>query len=420
MEAKDGHLLEDLGSFGLGPLDQWADRTMADTTSLWVVEQLEFYRNTNNTAYLHANFPTVANAVKWMVANANTNGQGLPYRLVCTYDIIDFSQYDTTTFNSFIYLAAMRAAEEMAVVVGDTATRDTALRAFVTGQAQVLRLLWNSSLGYFRAYTGHDALMGDCLYGQMLALHHGLGWLIAPQYIQAHLAAELKFNGDAYGIKVVTGRHNPPPVRLSRADAPRLASLSRRLAQGVDRMYELNERSGFDTQDDVIWLGAAPDWSYLQVVLSSNGTVLPPAQLAAALAPTQAQLVNYRDRLRDLWNIVGITSPADWGTDEALHGMPYVTSHYGFVMTDYYLLPGLSGQATDIPNGSLTFTPVFPCPFTVPLLLAGTTGTVSCQGGTYTVTIAFGSLTLPAGGLVVNGRPYAKAVALGPGASVTW
>ena len=210
-QATDGHLWEDLGSFGLGPLDKWADRIMADTTTLWIMEQYEYYINTNKTAYLASNYNTIKRALGWIMANANINKQGLPYKLVCTYDIIAFDQYNTTTFNSFIYLASLRAGEKIAQVMGDSAFVEIVQAAFAYGQSQLYKLLWNSTHDYFRAYTGGDAIMGDCLYGQMLAHHNGLGWLADTDKIQAHLKAELLYNGDPYGIKVVTGRHEPPP-----------------------------------------------------------------------------------------------------------------------------------------------------------------------------------------------------------------
>jgi non-lysosomal glucosylceramidase len=428
-----GFLYEDLGSFGLGPLDKWGDRIMADTTSLWVVEQWELFLNTNNSAYMLQNLPTVRRAVDWMVANANTNAQGLPWRLVCTYDIINFDQYNATTFNSFIYLAALRAAQELGSAAGDRALVERCDEAIHTGQTQLRALLWNETYSYFRAYTGGNAIMGDCLYGQMLAHHLGLGWLADPAMVAAHLAAELRFNGDPHGIKVVTGRHTPPPLdartphtRAGLSDdmpvtltPPR--TWSRRLEQGWDRMVALSQQSGIDTQDDVIWLGAAPDWSYLQIAVAGKSGPWNASALTAALAPAAAQLTHYRDTLRDLWNIVGIIGAADWPGDDLLRSMPYVTSHYGFVMTDYYLLPLLAGQQVDMPHGRLSFAPVYPCPFSVPLLLVNTTGIVACdKNNVLSVEIAFGMLRLPAGGLSVSGRTYRDAVNLSPGQRVTW
>eukprot|EP00048_Salpingoeca_helianthica_P016203 m.230998 g.230998 ORF g.230998 m.230998 type:complete len:1044 (-) comp18208_c0_seq1:66-3197(-) len=419
-----GYLYEDLGSFGLGPLDQWADRIMGDTTSLWVVEQWELFSNTNDTAYLLQHMSIIRNAVRWMISNANTHNQGLPWRLVCTYDIIDFDQYNTTTFNSFIYLAALRAAQEMALAVGDQTLANTCTAAIRTGQAQLKALLWNATHQYFRAYTGGDAIMGDCLYGQMVAHHLGLGWLMPPAMLTAHLAAELKYNGDPRGIKVVTGRHTPPPLRDGVRAAPALnrpQTVSRRVAQAWEPMVQTSIKTGFDTQDDVIWLGAAPDWSYLQIAVSGRTSPWAPTALSSALAPAAAQLQWYRDGLRDLWNIVGIISASDWGSDPAYHSMPFITSHYGFVMTDYYLLPLLAGQQVDMPRGKLTFTPAYACPFNVPLLLVNTTGLVSCDiQNTYTLEVRFGSLTLPAGGLSVQGKVYPAPLHLGPGEKVTW
>jgi len=341
-----------------------------------------------------------------MISNAKTNNQGLPYRLTCTYDIINFEQYDTTTFNSMIYLATMQACRSMAKVMGDSATLNLCTDALQVGQTNIIKYLWNNTMNYFRAYSGGNAIMGDCLYGQMIAHHLGLGWSVDTEKIKMHLAAELKYNGDQYGIKVVTGRHNPPPLDITPGS-------SLRVKQGMKKMVELRDRYGYDGQDDVLWLGAAPDWSYLQIATQNSA-------IATALQPTEKQLVNLRDRLRDLWNIVGIMTASDWGPDDSIHGMPYVTSHYGFVMTDYYLLTVLSGQQTNIPGGSLKFNPVYDCPFNVPLLIVNTTGVVSCSNGMYKVSISYGKLSLPANGLSVNGKPYPQVVSLVAGQSVTW
>jgi hypothetical protein len=294
----------------------------------------------------------------------------------------------------------------MAQVMSDSATLNLCTNALQVGQTNIIKLLWNSTLNYFRAYTGGDAIMGDCLYGQMVAHHLGLGWLVDTEKIKMHLAAELKYNGDQYGIKVVTGRHTPPPLDLT-------STSSLRVKQGLKQIQTLRDRLGYDGQDDVLWLGAAPDWSYLQIATQNS-------DITTALQPTEKQLVNLRDRLKDIWNIVGIMTPSDWGPDEGIHGMPYVTSHYGFVMTDYYLLTILSGQQTNIPGGSLKFNPVYGCPFNLPLLMVNTTGVVSCANGMYKVSISFGELKLPANGLSVNGKPYTQAVSLVAGQSVTW
>ena len=91
------------------------------------------------------------------------------------------------------------------------------------------------------------------------------------------------------------------------------------------------------------------------------------------------------------------------------------------MLTDYYLTYALSGQQTNLPAGTLSFVPLYACPFNLPFGLVGGEGTVSCDGsGTYTFYLAFGTLTLPAGGLSVNGKVYAGAVNLIGGQNISW
>ena len=91
------------------------------------------------------------------------------------------------------------------------------------------------------------------------------------------------------------------------------------------------------------------------------------------------------------------------------------------MLTDYYLVYALSGQQLNLPAGTLSFAPLFACPTSLPFGLIGGEGTISCDAaGAWTLSLAFGNLTLPPGGLSAGGRAYAGAVALGKGGSVTW
>ena len=53
----------------------------------------------------------------------------------------------------------MRAVEELSKVANDTALNAAAAAALTYGQASMQSLLWNSTHGYYRAYTGGDAIM---------------------------------------------------------------------------------------------------------------------------------------------------------------------------------------------------------------------------------------------------------------------
>ena len=91
------------------------------------------------------------------------------------------------------------------------------------------------------------------------------------------------------------------------------------------------------------------------------------------------------------------------------------------MLTDYHLLYALSLQRLDVVAGTLSFAPLFACPFALPFVAMGREGTVACSAaGQYSLGLAFGSLNLPAGGLSVNGKVYTAPLALTAGESVTW
>jgi len=63
----------------------------ADTTTIWIIELLELYLHTGDVSFLEELYPIVPGAVQWQIgASAQL---GLPYELVCTYDILDLQQY---------------------------------------------------------------------------------------------------------------------------------------------------------------------------------------------------------------------------------------------------------------------------------------------------------------------------------------
>jgi hypothetical protein len=312
--AADGHVNENPG---FRPGQSGGGRVMGDTTTIWLLEMLEIYQHTGEMTLLQELWPQVVRATHWQIDVAAASG--LPAHLVCTYDILGMEVYNSTTFNSVLHLAAMKAVQAMAAAVGDAATAAAAGASFASTRAAIKAQLWNSTFSYFRAYTGGDAVMADSLYGQVVASAHGLGLLLDAGDMAAHLAAELKYNGNRFGLTVVTGRHTPPPI------AP-------------DVRAPLRDRAGTtaDMQDSAVWQGGAPDWSAVALALNAADPALGPAfgNVTAALEPTRLQSENWRSRLNSLWDIAGLTSTDDpsYG-DENTRGMPLCTSHYSFMLT---------------------------------------------------------------------------------------
>ena len=400
--------------------DRCGGRRMGDVTSIWVLEVLEIYLHGGNVTRLQQAWPAVVAGVKWSIAMSAA--YGLPAHLVCTYDILAMESYNTTTFNGVLHLAMMKAAIKLAgdPAINDAGTAAIASAAYDRGVTAMTTLMWNTTLGYFRAYTGGEAIMSDCLYGQQVALAHGLGWLLPKDMIASHLAAEAKYNLNAFGLTTVTGRHTPPPEPAAAEEGDAVAR--RKAAKAADKrafMQGLGELRGRgDGQDDAVWMGAAPTWSCLALQLGAAGPA--GTNVTAALEPTRLELENYRTRLASMWDLTGLSTTSDWG-DDSVNGQPFCTSHYGFMLTDYYILYALSGQALDVPAGTLSFAPVYACPMSVPFGALGREGSLSCDAsGKFTFALAFGDLALPAGGLSANGRVYPNAVSLTGGQSVSW
>ena len=74
-----------------------------------------------------------------------------------------------------------------------------------------------------------------------------------------------------------------------------------------------------------------------------------------------------------------------------------------------------------MPRGRLSFEPMFAPPYVLPLLILNCEGSIrAATNGTFEVSVAFGSLVLPAGGLSVGGVPCPRAVQLSAGESLAW
>jgi non-lysosomal glucosylceramidase len=362
------------------PYDQHGGRRMGDVTTIFILETLELYRWTNDLAFLKDMYPHVLAGVKWQLNVSSSFG--LPEHLQCTYDIPNMNQYPTTTFNSFMHLAALRACMELALLMNDTTTYNTCYEPFTLAIKQINQLLWyNDSMetGYFLAYTGgagEKAIFTDALYGQVLAFTYGLGALYNTSTMQRHLDSEVRLGDTPYGLRMLTGRE---PLT--------------------------------NPQDNSIWMGASQDWSVLNLWLNVDPD--------SALTQSGKGLNHVRQTLNDQWNTHGIYASDGYG----IGGKPWITAHYGFHMVLWHLPFAISGQYTDLAKGILLFSPKLQAPYTLPVLIPNTFGsinaTVLSNGQTsYTLTLTIGSLSLNQ--LAINNVKYPGSVKLIAGQSVQW
>ena len=150
-QGADGRVAECLAGFGHGPLDQPTGRAMGDTTSLFVLEVFELWRQGADTAataaLLQSLYPSVRKAVQWMVANAAKDGYNLPQYLTTTYDHFGWERQRGVVYNAHIYLVSLRAGQELAKAAADAETEARARVAIALAQAAVVSedVFWNAS-----------------------------------------------------------------------------------------------------------------------------------------------------------------------------------------------------------------------------------------------------------------------------------
>ncbi|XP_020625895.1 uncharacterized protein LOC110063277 isoform X1 [Orbicella faveolata] len=408
-QSKDGHIVETLAAgcysrtrkIDSGPAIQ---RLMGDVTTVFVVETYHIYLWTNDSEFLRDMWPHVVKAVDWMIFKG-TQGTGLPYKLQCTYDQLDLNLYDHNIFNSFLYVLALRAAQELCNIMDDHSLWKEVTIAMEFARYTISEELWSEEDGYYHAWWDKQKgsaswLMSDSLYAQVWAYTLGLGHLDEPNRLRSHLMKELEINDTPYGLRVMA---TDPPTNKSVGSCPKDISTA-----------QLNNRVALH---ESIWIGSSPDWTTLQIHLGFDAQ--------DALQQAKKAINHVRSGLNDQWNFHGLYS----GTGYGLDGLPWCTSHYTFHMVLWHIPFALSGQSFSAPNATLSFDPKLPCPYKVPFYTPFATGTLQCtflhiphrknqETKKFEILSTSGDISLQV--LEVSGFQYPSAITIKQGKEVTW
>ena len=319
-----------------------------DSATLLILSIYRDYLWTADRTFLDALWPAAKRTAQWQIDRCAR--YGLPDRLVNTYDLWDLelgveSIPDLISYNAFLHLAAMRAAERLADIQGDpdfaARCRENAGRA---REALVRRLWTGEHFRHFWSANGNtrDAPHSDALYGQLWAGILGLGLLAEPEMMRSHLAAERRINGSPYGLVLV--------------DDPALGRMA-------DVMFEVGSL----------------DWCALNLGLGGD--------LDASLAEGEKIYRKWRDQLRDQWDIRDATTSSD--------GAPWCNSHYSRQLILWAIPLALSGQQYSAAQGALSFDPRVPAPAVLPFMTPAAHGTLELSGdGRCMLTVLSGELAL--------------------------
>jgi non-lysosomal glucosylceramidase len=150
-------------------------------------------------AWLAALWPGVKRAIAYASAHWDTDQDGVPDgKQHNTYDI-EF--YGPNPLTGIYYLAALRAVEQMAGVMGDPALAQRCRAAFDQGSQRLDDVLWNGD--YYRQqiddidahpYQHGDGCLSDQLLGQVHAHLLGLGDLLPREHVRHAVKAVYDHN----------------------------------------------------------------------------------------------------------------------------------------------------------------------------------------------------------------------------------
>lgn len=148
--------------------------------------------------FLKDHWPRIKKALEYLI-NHDANGDGIiEDAQPNTYDI-DF--FGANTFIGSLYLAALRAGEEMAGEVGDKAFAAQCHSLFTSGSDATMKRLWNGD--YFiqevdetkyKQYQYGPGCLADQLFGQGWAHQVALGHIYPQEQVVKGLQAVWKYN----------------------------------------------------------------------------------------------------------------------------------------------------------------------------------------------------------------------------------
>lgn len=167
---------------------------------------LKAYRealNSSDDAFAIQYWPKVKQAVEYLIMRDAKGAAGQPDGVLRDdqQNTYDEALHGVTSFISGYYLAALRAGEEWARRLGDTATADRFHAIFERGQQKLVELCWNGE--YFQQYLPDymqrqgevgPGCMSDQLIGQWWAHQLGLGYILPQDKVVSALKSVFKYN----------------------------------------------------------------------------------------------------------------------------------------------------------------------------------------------------------------------------------
>ena len=336
-----------------------------DSQAGYVLKAFREHQCSADSAFLKRNWPAVRKSLQFLIEqDANSDGliEGKQHN---TYDI-DF--FGPNPMIGSLYLAALRAGEEMARELNDVEFAEACSRIFRSGQRLSVDKLFNGEyfiqivdLEEHPKFQHGDGCLSDQLFGQGWACQLGLGRVYPSEAVRKTLESIWKYNW-APDIGPQNASHAPERWFAYEGEAGLFTCTwpkSKYLPQGVRYKNEVWTGIEYQVAGHMAWDG----------------------MLTEALAICRAIHDRYHPAKHNPWNEIECGD------------------HYARGMASWGVLIGLSGFAYHGPKGHFAFAPrITPEDFRSVFTGAGSWGTIEQtrqdQRQTNRITVKWGDLRL--------------------------
>lgn len=163
-----------------------------------ILRSLRDHQMSSDDAFLKRNWTKIKNAMEWMMAQDGT-GDGILKKN--QHNTLDAEWFGDVAWLSGLYLAALRAGEEMAVEMADTGFAEKCRRILEAGRKNFVNKMWNGE--YFiqvgdpakaNMVGSYDGCEIDQVLGQSWAWQVGLGEVLPREQTRQALKSLWKYN----------------------------------------------------------------------------------------------------------------------------------------------------------------------------------------------------------------------------------
>jgi uncharacterized protein (DUF608 family) len=174
--------------------DIWA----ADGQAGRILSAYREHQMSADDAFLKRNWPHIKKALEFLIEQDGNDDGILEGK---QHNTLDTDWYGPVAWLSGLYLAALRAGEEMAREVGDEEFAKRSRGIFEKGSKKIVEVCWNGEYFIHKPDPGHPEAMKsgngceiDQVFGQSWAFQVGLGRIIDEAHVKKALQSLWKYN----------------------------------------------------------------------------------------------------------------------------------------------------------------------------------------------------------------------------------